>query len=76
MGKNGGFLEIKRKEKEIRKVNERIQDFHEINIKLNDEYVKEQAARCMDCGVPFCHMASPVDNICPEWQDLAYSNEW
>ena len=76
MGKNGGFLEIKRKEKEIRKVNERIQDFHEINIKLNDEYVKEQAARCMDCGVPFCHMACPVDNICPEWQDLAYSNEW
>ena len=76
MGKNGGFLEIKRKEKEIRKVNERIQDFHEINIKLNDEYVKEQAARCMDCGVPFCHMACPVDNICPEWQDLAYTNEW
>ena len=76
MGKNGGFLEIKRKEKEIRKVDERIQDFHEINIKLDDEYVKEQAARCMDCGVPFCHMACPVDNICPEWQDLAYTNEW
>ena len=76
MGKNGGFLEIKRKEKEIRKVDERIQDFHEINIKLDDEYVKEQAARCMDCGLPFCHMACPVDNICPEWQDLAYNNEW
>lgn len=76
MGKNGGFLEIKRKEKEIRKVDERTRDFHEINIKLDDEYVKEQAARCMDCGIPFCHMACPVDNICPEWQDLVYTNEW
>ena len=76
MGKNGGFLEIKRKEKEIRKVDERTRDFHEINMKLDDEYVKEQAARCMDCGIPFCHMACPVDNICPEWQDLVYTNEW
>ncbi|MBP9479310.1 MAG: glutamate synthase subunit beta [Sebaldella sp.] len=76
MGKNGGFLEIKRKEKEIRNVTERITDFHEINLNLEDEYIKEQAARCMDCGIPFCHMACPVDNICPEWQDLAYNNEW
>lgn len=76
MGKNGGFLEIKRKEKEIRNVAERITDFHEINLNLEDDYIKEQAARCMDCGIPFCHMACPVDNICPEWQDLAYNNEW
>ncbi len=76
MGKSGGFLEIKRKEKELRDTKERISDFKEINIKQNDIYVKDQAARCMDCGVPFCHMACPVDNICPEWQDLAYKGEW
>ena len=76
MGKSGGFLEIKRKEKELRDTKERISDFKEINIKQNDIYVKDQAARCMDCGVPFCHMACPVDHICPEWQDLAYKGEW
>jgi glutamate synthase (NADPH/NADH) small chain len=76
MGKNGGFLEIKRKEKELRKLNERTQDFKDINIHMDDEYVKLQSARCMDCGIPFCHMACPVDNICPEWQDLAYNDEW
>lgn len=76
MGKNGGFLEIKRQEKELRNVNERTQDFREINIHMEDEYVKLQAARCMDCGIPFCHTACPVDNVCPEWQDLAYNNEW
>ena len=76
MGKSGGFLEIKREEKKLRTVDERIKDFRDINIHMNDEYVKLQAARCMDCGIPFCHMACPVDNICPEWQDLVYNNEW
>ena len=76
MGKNGGFLEINREEKKLRSVDERTEDFKDINIHMNDEYVKLQAARCMDCGIPFCHMACPVDNICPEWQDLVYNNEW
>ena len=75
MGKSGGFLEIKREEKKLRNVDERTQDFRDINIHMNDEYVKLQGARCMDCGIPFCHMACPVDNICPEWQDLVYNNE-
>ena len=76
MGKSGGFLEIKREEKKLRNVDERTQDFRDINIHMNDEYVKLQGARCMDCGIPFCHMACPVDNVCPEWQDLVYNNEW
>ena len=49
MGKSGGFLETKREEKELRNVDERTQDFRDINIHMNDEYVKSQAARCMDC---------------------------
>ena len=76
MGKLGGFLEIHREEKKIREISDRIKDFNEIDIPLNDEYIKTQAARCMDCGVPFCHWACPVDNHCPEWQDLVYNGEW
>ncbi len=76
MGKSGGFLTIKREEKEIRKVEERISDFNEIDITQNTDYIITQAARCMDCGVPFCHMACPVGNNCTEWQDLAYKGEW
>ena len=76
MGKLGGFLEIHREEKKIREISDRIKDFNEIAIPLNDEYIETQAARCMDCGVPFCHWACPVDNHCPEWQDLVYNGEW
>ena len=76
MGKLGGFLEIHREEKKIREISDRIKDFNEIDVPLNDEYIKTQAARCMDCGVPFCHWACPVDNHCPEWQDLFYNGEW
>ena len=76
MGKLGGFLEIEREEKKIREISNRIKDFNEIDVPLNDEYIKTQAARCMDCGVPFCHWACPVDNHCPEWQDLVYNGEW
>ena len=76
MGKLGGFLEIEREEKKIREISDRIKDFNEIDVPLNDEYIKTQAARCMDCGVPFCHWACPVDNHCPEWQDLVYNGEW
>ena len=76
MGKLGGFLEIHREEKKIREISDRIKDFNEIDVPLDDEYIKTQAARCMDCGVPFCHWACPVDNHCPEWQDLVYNGEW
>ncbi len=76
MGKLGGFLEIQRQEKELREISDRIKDFNEIDIPLNNDYIKTQAARCMDCGIPFCHSACPVDNHCPEWQDLVYNGEW
>ena len=76
MGKLGGFLEIHREEKKIREISDRIKDFNEIDVPLDDEYIKTQAARCMDCGVPFCHWTCPVDNHCPEWQDLVYNGEW
>ena len=76
MGKLGGFLEIHREEKKIREISDRIKDFNEIDVPLDDKYIKTQAARCMDCGVPFCHWACPVDNHCPEWQDLVYNGEW
>ena len=67
MGKSGGFLEEKRVEKKLRDVEDRIKDFKEIDINQDDNYIKSQASRCMDCGVPFCHMACPLGNNCPEW---------
>ena len=76
MGKTGGFLETGRTEKKIRTVEERIEDFKEIDIHQKDSYVQSQAARCMDCGIPFCHAACPVGNNCPEWEDLVYKGEW
>ena len=76
MGKSGGFLEEKRVEKKLRDVEDRIKDFKEIDINQDDNYIKSQASRCMDCGVPFCHMACPLGNNCPEWEDLVYKGEW
>ncbi len=76
MGKTGGFLETGRTEKKIRTIEERIEDFKEIDIRQKDSYVQSQAARCMDCGIPFCHAACPVGNNCPEWEDLVYKGEW
>ena len=72
MGKSGGFLEIKRKEKELRDTKERISDFKEINRTQDKIYIEDQSARCMYCVFLFCHMACPVDNICPDLLDLAY----
>ncbi len=76
MGKTGGFLETGRTEKKIRTIEERIEDFKEIDIRQKDSYVQSQAARCMSCGIPFCHAACPVGNNCPEWEDLVYKGEW
>lgn len=59
MGKSGGFLEIKRKEKELRDTKERISDFKEINITQDKKYIEDQSARCMDCGVPFVSYGLP-----------------
>ena len=71
-----GFLKIKRKEAGNRPIHERICDFSEVEQVLNSEDRMLQAARCMDCGIPFCHWSCPVDNLIPEWNDLLYSGDW
>jgi glutamate synthase (NADPH/NADH) small chain len=76
MGNPKGFLTINKKEAGYRPVHERITDFGEVEQTLNTEDRKQQAARCMDCGVPFCHWACPVSNKMPEWQDLIYRGKW
>lgn len=71
-----GFLKIKRKEAGNRPVIERVCDHSEIEQILNSEDRMLQASRCMDCGIPFCHWACPVDNLIPEWNDLLYKGDW
>jgi len=76
MGDITGFLKIKKKEAGNRPVVERICDFSEVEQILNSEDRMLQAARCMDCGVPFCHWGCPVDNLIPEWNDLLFKGDW
>jgi len=76
MGDIAGFLKIKRKEAGNRPLNERICDYSEVEQVLNSEDRMLQAARCMDCGIPYCHWSCPVDNLIPEWNDLLFKGEW
>jgi glutamate synthase (NADPH/NADH) small chain len=76
MGDITGFLKIKRKEAGNRPLNERICDHSEVEQVLNSEDRMLQAARCMDCGIPFCHWSCPVDNLIPEWNDLLFKGDW
>lgn len=76
MGNPKGFIEIPKKESGYRPVNERIYDFGEVEQTLNEKDRKDQASRCMDCGIPFCHWACPVSSKIPEWQDAVYLGNW
>ena len=76
MGNPKGFLEIKRKEAGYRPVRDRVGDFGEVEQTLNLEDRIDQAARCMDCGIPFCHWACPTASKIPEWQDAIYRENW
>jgi len=76
MGKVTGFLEIGREQATRRKADERIKDWFEIYEPFPEEKQREQGARCMDCGVPFCHTGCPVSNLIPDWNDLVYGNRW
>jgi glutamate synthase (NADPH) small chain len=76
MGKVTGFLEIQREQATRRKAEERIKDWFEIYEPFPEEKQREQGARCMDCGVPFCHTGCPVNNLIPDWNDLVYNNRW
>jgi glutamate synthase (NADPH/NADH) small chain len=72
MGNTTGFLEIERQERTYKPVAERIKHYDEFVIALSDEEVSQQGARCMDCGIPFCHDGCPINNIIPDWNDLVY----
>src|ERR1700757_4514696 len=76
MGKVTGFLEHTRELPLRRPVTERINDWFEIYIDYGDEKVRTQGARCMDCGVPFCHNGCPLNNLIPDWNDLVYRDRW
>lgn len=76
MGKATGFLEYTRETPERRPILERVNDWFEVYQDFPDTKANQQAARCMDCGVPFCHTACPVNNYIPDWNDLIYRNRW
>jgi len=76
MGKITGFMEIKRETSQRRPVRERVRDWREYELKLPEERLREQGARCMDCGIPFCHKGCPLGNIIPDWNDLVYRGRW
>jgi glutamate synthase (NADPH/NADH) small chain len=76
MGKTTGFIEYNREKFKYRPVEERIHDYREVTLPAPEDKLKKQAARCMDCGIPFCHMGCPLGNLIPDWNDLVYRNRW
>eukprot|EP01133_Synstelium_polycarpum_P029396 gene29396-35982_t len=78
MGKVTGFLEIDRQVGKYQPASDRIRHFREFTIPMTDGEVKKQAARCMDCGIPFCHgpTGCPIHNQIPDWNDLVYNDNW
>jgi glutamate synthase (NADPH/NADH) small chain len=76
MGKVSGFLEYTREVPERRPVDERVNDWFEIYNPFPEEKIRLQGARCMDCGIPFCHTGCPVSNIIPDWNDLVWHGRW
>jgi len=76
MGKITGFLEIDRQDRAYRPASDRVRHYDEFIIPLSEEQVTAQAARCMDCGIPYCHTGCPVNNQIPDWNDLVYAQDW
>ena len=76
MGKPTGFIEYSREHAQRRPIIERVNDWFEIYVDFPEEKLRRQGARCMDCGVPFCHTGCPVNNIIPDWNDLVYRGRW
>lgn len=76
MGKVTGFLEYRREVPERRPVAERVSDWFEIYQPFGNDKVRTQGARCMDCGLPFCHTGCPLNNMIPDWNDLVYRDRW
>ena len=76
MGKDTGFLEYERRDRTYLPVEERIRSWREFVVELPEEELNRQGARCMDCGIPFCHEGCPVDNVIPDWNHLVYESRW
>ncbi len=76
MGKATGFIEIARSKPPMRPVAERIHDWREVYLPYAEPALRDQAARCMDCGVPFCHQGCPLGNLIPDWNDFIYRDRW
>ncbi len=76
MGKVTGFLEIDRQDRKYAPAADRIRHYNEFVIPLSEEATRNQAARCMNCGIPYCHSGCPVNNQIPDWNDLVYNGNW
>ena len=76
MGKLKGFLEIERQKPPARPVAERVKDWREVYLPYPTSELRDQGARCMDCGIPFCHEGCPLGNLIPDWNDLVYRGKW
>jgi len=76
MGKPTGFIEFSRQDSSYTAVADRITHYNEFVVALNDEELKQQGARCMDCGIPYCHSGCPVNNLIPDWNDMVYKEDW
>ncbi len=76
MGKVTGFLEIDRQDRGYKPAADRIRHYSEFVIPLSEEATRDQASRCMNCGIPFCHNGCPVNNQIPDWNDLVYRGDW
>jgi glutamate synthase (NADPH/NADH) small chain len=76
MGKITGFIEIARKKPPTRPIPDRLHDWREVYLPVPASTLKDQAARCMDCGIPFCHQGCPLGNLIPDWNDFVYRDRW
>ncbi len=76
MGKVTGFLEIDRQDRKYKPAADRIRHYNEFVIPLSEDVTRDQAARCMNCGIPYCHNGCPVNNQIPDWNDLVYRGDW
>src|SRR5687768_125545 len=76
MGKTTGFIEFGRRLPARRPVDERKRDWDEVYEEFGIAEVRTQAARCMDCGIPFCNTGCPLGNLIPDWNDLVYKDHW
>ncbi len=76
MGKPTGFMDIPRRDRRYKPVDQRVRNYREFVIDLGNAELRDQGARCMDCGIPYCHQGCPVNNLIPDWNDLVYRDDW